>query len=36
VPRQGEAIALLEGGDLIAIARAEDGWLQPTVVLEHR
>ena len=36
VPRQGEAIALLEGGDLIAIARAEDGWLQPTLVLEHR
>jgi tRNA pseudouridine55 synthase len=35
VPRQAEAIALLEGSDLIAIARAEDGWLQPTVVLEH-
>jgi tRNA pseudouridine55 synthase len=32
----GEAVALLEGGELIAIARAEDGWLRPTVVLETR
>jgi tRNA pseudouridine55 synthase len=30
----GEAVALLEGGNLIAVARAEDGWLRPTVVLE--
>jgi tRNA pseudouridine55 synthase len=31
---RGEAVALLGGGEVIAIARAEDGWLQPTVVLE--
>jgi tRNA pseudouridine55 synthase len=30
----GEAIALMGGGELVAIARAEDGWLRPTVVLE--
>jgi tRNA pseudouridine55 synthase len=30
----GEAVALMGGGDLIAVARAEDGWLRPTVVLE--
>jgi tRNA pseudouridine55 synthase len=30
----GEAVALLEGGELIAIARVEDGWLRPTVVLD--
>jgi len=30
----GEAVALLESGEVIAVARAEDGWLRPTVVLE--
>jgi tRNA pseudouridine55 synthase len=30
----GEAIALMGGGELVAVARAEDGWLRPTVVLE--
>jgi tRNA pseudouridine55 synthase len=30
----GEAVALMGGGELIAVARAEDGWLRPTVVLE--
>jgi tRNA pseudouridine55 synthase len=30
----GEAVALLEGGELIAVARADDGWLRPTVVLQ--
>jgi tRNA pseudouridine55 synthase len=30
----GEAVALMEGGELIAIARVDDGWLRPTVVLE--
>ena len=29
----GEVVALLEAGELVAIARAEDGWLRPTVVL---
>jgi tRNA pseudouridine55 synthase len=29
----GEEIALLAAGDLIAVAKAEGGWLQPTVVL---
>jgi tRNA pseudouridine55 synthase len=32
----GEAVALVEGGELIAVARAEDGWLRPTVVLETK
>lgn len=30
----GEAVALLGKGELVAVARAEDGWLRPTVVLE--
>jgi tRNA pseudouridine55 synthase len=30
----GEIVALMGGGDLVAIARVEDGWLRPTVVLE--
>ena len=30
----GDAVALMVGGDLVAVARAEDGWLRPTVVLE--
>jgi tRNA pseudouridine55 synthase len=30
----GEAVALLSGNDLVAIARTEGGWLRPTVVLE--
>jgi tRNA pseudouridine55 synthase len=30
----GEAVALLSGNDLVAIARTEEGWLRPTVVLE--
>lgn len=29
----GEAVALLWGNDLVAVARAEDGWLRPAVVL---
>jgi tRNA pseudouridine55 synthase len=29
----GEAVALLCGDDLVGIARAEDGWLRPAVVL---
>jgi tRNA pseudouridine55 synthase len=29
----GAAVALLQGGELIAVAQAEDGWLRPTVVL---
>lgn len=29
----GGPVALLEGTELIAVARAEDGWLKPTVVL---
>lgn len=28
------AVALMSGGELVAIARPEDGWLHPTVVLE--
>jgi tRNA pseudouridine55 synthase len=32
----GEAVALLGDGDIVAVARAEDGWLRPTVVLEAR
>jgi tRNA pseudouridine55 synthase len=43
VPEGGEAgqrvngtvVALLGGGELVAVARAEDGWLRPTVVLEE-
>ena len=27
-------MALLHSGELVAVARAEDGWLRPTVVLE--
>jgi tRNA pseudouridine55 synthase len=30
----GEAVALLQSGELLAVAKAEDGWLRPTVVLE--
>jgi tRNA pseudouridine55 synthase len=30
----GEAVALLSRGELVAIAKVEDGWLRPTVVLE--
>jgi len=29
----GEVVALLRAGELLAVARAEDGWLRPTVVL---
>ncbi len=29
----GEVVALLDAGELVAVARAEDGWLRPTVVL---
>jgi tRNA pseudouridine55 synthase len=32
----GEAVALLQSGELLAVARAEDGWLRPTVVLGTR
>jgi tRNA pseudouridine55 synthase len=31
----GAIVALLGAGELVAIARAEDGWLRPTVVLEE-
>jgi tRNA pseudouridine55 synthase len=31
---RGAAVALLGDGELVAVARAEDGWLRPTVVLE--
>jgi tRNA pseudouridine55 synthase len=30
----GVAVALLGDGELVAVARAEDGWLRPAVVLE--
>ncbi len=30
----GEVVALLCAGELVAVARVEQGWLQPTVVLE--
>jgi tRNA pseudouridine55 synthase len=30
----GEVVVLMGGGELVAVARAEDGWLRPTVVLE--
>ena len=29
----GEPVALLRGGELVAVAQVADGWLQPTVVL---
>jgi len=29
----GEAVALLQSGELLGVARAEGGWLKPTVVL---
>ena len=32
----GAVVALLGGGELIAVAQAEDGWLRPTVVLDIR
>jgi tRNA pseudouridine55 synthase len=32
----GEAVALVQGGELVAVARAEDGWFRPTVVLDAR
>jgi hypothetical protein len=31
--RGGEAVVLLQGSELVAVAWAEDGWLKPTVVL---
>ncbi|MBA3317357.1 MAG: tRNA pseudouridine(55) synthase TruB [Gemmatimonadales bacterium] len=31
--RSGGVVALLQGSELVAVARAEDGWLKPTVVL---
>ena len=31
--RGGAAVALLEGTEVVAVARAEDGWLRPMVVL---
>jgi tRNA pseudouridine55 synthase len=34
--RGSGAVALLECGELIAIAKVEDGWLRPTVVLETK
>jgi hypothetical protein len=27
-------VVLLQSGELLGVARAEDGWLRPTVVLE--
>ena len=30
----GAIVALLGGGELVAIARSEEGWLRPTIVLE--
>jgi tRNA pseudouridine55 synthase len=30
----GEAVGLMGAGNLVAVARAEDGWLKPAVVLE--
>jgi tRNA pseudouridine55 synthase len=32
--RAGEPILLLADGDVVAVARSEDGWLKPSVVLE--
>jgi tRNA pseudouridine55 synthase len=32
---RGEEVAVVGEGDLIAVARVEDGWLQPTVVLDQ-
>jgi tRNA pseudouridine55 synthase len=31
----GSAVALLGEGELVAVARAENGWLHPSVVLEN-
>jgi tRNA pseudouridine55 synthase len=31
--RGGETVVLLDGEEVMAVARAEDGWLKPTVVL---
>jgi tRNA pseudouridine55 synthase len=31
---RGDAVALVERGELIAVARVDDGWLRPTVVLD--
>lgn len=31
--RDGGPVVLLEGTELVAVARAEDGWLKPTVVM---
>ncbi len=31
----GGPVVLLEGGDVVAVAIAESGWLRPTVVLDH-
>jgi tRNA pseudouridine55 synthase len=33
-PLGGGAVALMAEGELVAVARTEDGWLHPTVVLE--
>ncbi len=30
----GETVVLTSGGDVVAVARADEGWLRPTVVLE--
>ena len=32
---RGEDVALIASGGLVGVARAEDGWLRPTVVLEE-
>ena len=29
-----EAVALLGDGEIVAVARADDGWLRPAVVLD--
>jgi tRNA pseudouridine55 synthase len=34
IRESGEAVALLGDGELVAVARVEDGWLRPTVVLD--
>jgi hypothetical protein len=31
--RGGEAVVLLDGAEVMAVALVEDGWLRPTVVL---
>jgi hypothetical protein len=33
LPENGTAVALLHGGELVAVARADSGWLRPEVVL---